>query len=363
MHMKNILRLSRRHLRRERPNSDHLFNTPAGTLDLNSMKLNPHKAEDYLTRWSETYYDPSATCPMWDAFIAEIMPNQKVLHYFQRCLGYAMHGSTEEQIAFFLHGRGANGKTTALETITSVLGDYAKSGIDGDFFSAKPSGGNVQYQDAGIQDARFVMVSETPIGKRMDESRFKRLVGGETITVSKKYVNEWTIRVTAKFFIATNHKPTVKDVSDGVWRRIQMIPFDVYIPLNQQDKTLEAKLRTESSGILNWLLKGYKEWRRIGLQPPPEVLEATQEYRVEQDTFGQFVTERLVVQPWAQLSQKGAYETYLRWCMEMGIDHPLSMITFGQALAERVKILKKTRIRREGKVVRGWQGIGKRRIK
>jgi putative DNA primase/helicase len=88
------------------------LNLPNGTLDLESGELHAHRADDYLTKVAGVAYDPEATCPRWDAFLAEVVPDPEVRAFLQRSVGYAMTDSTSEQCLWFLYGVGRNGKTT-----------------------------------------------------------------------------------------------------------------------------------------------------------------------------------------------------------------------------------------------------------
>jgi putative DNA primase/helicase len=102
---------------------------------------------------------------------------------------------------------------------------------------------------------------------------------------------------TFKIFMATNHKPVIKETDHGIWRRIKLIPFTTRIPEEKQDRQLEKKLREEASGILNWLLEGTARWKREGLKVPAAILSATDEYRGEMDVIGNFLKECCVQKP------------------------------------------------------------------
>jgi len=105
-----------------------LLNVRNGTLDLRTGELRPHRREDLLTRLAPVDYDPDATCPTWLAFLDRITAgNQNLIQFLQRAIGYTLTGSARERVLFMLHGGGANGKSTLLETISGLLGDYAKS--------------------------------------------------------------------------------------------------------------------------------------------------------------------------------------------------------------------------------------------
>ena len=116
--------------------------------------------------------------------------------------------------------------------------------------------------------------------------------------------------------MATNHKPSIRGADHGIWRRIKLIPFTTRIPEEKQDKHLEAKLKLEASGILNWLLEGVNRWRKEGLKAPPVVLSATDEYRSEMDIIGNFVRDCCVQKPGICVKVRELYKAYQMWCSE-----------------------------------------------
>lgn len=120
----------------------------------------------------------------------------------------------------------------------------------------------------------------------------------------------------------------------AIWRRIKVIPFEVTIPDAEQDKRLPEKLREELPGILSWAVEGCAEWRHHGLGEPPEVTEATETYRAEQDVIGQFVEECCVIRPRAQVRFKELYAAYVKWC-EDSHEAAVNRRQFGDALKER----------------------------
>jgi putative DNA primase/helicase len=121
-----------------------------------------------------------------------------------------------------------------------------------------------------------------------------------------------------KIFLATNHKPNIHDDSNGMWRRVKLIPFTVVIPKAEQDKNLYYKLLSEASGILNWCLEGYKMWAEAGLGNCSAVEEATEEYQENMDVIGRFVSESLVVGDTKQIKSSLLYDTFVEWCKRNG---------------------------------------------
>ncbi len=105
-----------------------IFNCQNGMIDLESGRLLPHDKTMMLTKVSPVVYDPAAQCPVWKKFLKEIFgKNKELINFIQRALGWALTGDTSSQAMFILYGNGANGKSTFINTVMKVMGDYATS--------------------------------------------------------------------------------------------------------------------------------------------------------------------------------------------------------------------------------------------
>ena len=185
----------------------------------------------------------------------------------------------------------------------------------------------------------------------MAEPLIKKITGNDEMTARFLYGEFFNFKPTFKIFMATNHKPVIKGTDHGIWRRIKLIPFTQRIPEEKQDKNLEAKLRNEYSGILNWLLEGTAIWRRDGLVAPADILNATDEYRGEMDVIGNFIKERCVKDNEITIRIKDLYKSYSDWCEE-NKEHAVSERFFTMRLKEMGFIQGRTA------EMRFWVGIG-----
>jgi putative DNA primase/helicase len=327
---------------------------PHGTLELRSGGLRPAYPEDYLTLHAGTVYDPQAVPVRWLRFLLRVFDgNRDLIRYVQRAVGYALTGSTREQKLFVLWGTGANGKSTFIETIRKVLGEYAKQ-TPAATFTHDWASDRVRNDLARLRAARFVSAVEVEQGKRLAESLVKQATGGDTVTARYLYREFFEYTPQFKVFIATNHKPIIKGTDHAIWRRIHLIPFTVRIPEHEQDPNLGTTLENELPGILNWALDGCLAWQREGLNPPREVVEATARYREEQDVLGDFLREHVVESPNATTPHKDLYKCYEGWAEESGIEkrHRMSSKAFSTALSERG--IEQGPRRRAGPV---WRGL------
>ena len=328
-----------------------LLNCQNGTLDLKTNELHEHRREDLITKLAPVDYDPVARCPRWEEFLEEIFASDaELITFVQKAIGYALTGNMREQAIFLLHGTGANGKTTFLETVRAMLGDYARNTN----FSAFLQGQNSTARNdlARLVGARFVTASEVEEGRRLSEDVIKQITGGEPLTVRFLYGEFFEYRPQCKLFLAVNHKPVIRGTEHGIWRRIYEIPFTQTIPDAKQDRTLGEKLRDELSGILRWAVEGCAKWREPGLKPPEAVVLATQRYREEMDPLGGFLEGCCVTEQFAREEAANLYARYTEHCTA-NAEKPISIVTFGRRLADRgyqpVKMGKSRK--------RGWQGL------
>ncbi len=327
----------------------NLFNLVNGTLDLSTGKLRPHRRSDMLTKISPVAYDPEAKCPNWLRFLDDITAGNKALQaYLQRCVGYSLTGETGEHALFMLWGKGANGKSTFLEVIRFVLGDYAQTADFASFMASKQQ--TVRNDIARLNGARLVTATESESGKRMSESVVKQLTGGDTVSARFLYSEHFEFVPQFKLWLATNHKPKIVGADDGIWRRIRLIPFTVQIPKERQDRDLAKKLKAEAAGILNWVLDGLRQWLEIGLAEPDTVTAATSEYRADQDVLQHFIDARCTTG--AEKRAKGSvlYAAYKMWAEASG-EFIMSERDFANAMSDRG--FPRYRIKSE----RGWGGI------
>jgi putative DNA primase/helicase len=320
-----------------------------GTVQLRNGTLRVHRREDLITKLAPVQYDATAECPRWLQFLDRITNSDpELIEYLRRAVGYSLTGDTREQVLFILHGTGANGKSTFLNTISTLLGDYARH-TSADTLLVRRSEGP-RDDLARLHGARFVSAVEAECGRQLAETLVKQLTGGDPITARYLYQALFTFQPTFKLFLAVNHKPVIQGTDEGIWRRIRMIPFEVTIPEDERDKTLGDALRRELPGILRWVLDGCLTWQRTGLAQCRAVEQASRAYRTEMDTFTAFLDDACVSDVSGWVATKQLYEEYAGWCRQTG-ERQAEQRAFVLMLQERGYEPKK----RGGD--RGWLGL------
>jgi putative DNA primase/helicase len=310
-----------------------LLNVLNGTIDLRTGELHPHRREDLITKLAPVTYDPAAACPQWLEFQKTISSSdQELIRFKQRALGHSITGKTNEEVLFIAYGSGANGKSTEMNAIGKILGDYA--GIaQFDTFAIKKNEG-VRDDIADLAGARFISASEGESRQRLAEGLVKQLTGGDPMKARHLYRDLFTFTPTFKLWLATNHKPIIRGTDHGIWRRIRLVPYTVTIAEEKRDKDLKHKLEQEYGGILNWLLEGCKAWQALGLGMAKAVKTATDTYKADSDVLASFISNRCVTgKAWSTPSKK-LYDAYTAWCNDNG-DEAFTSNMFGRLLTER----------------------------
>jgi putative DNA primase/helicase len=307
------------------------LNVLNGTVDLKTGELLPHSRADLITKLAPVEYDPDAKAPVFEAFLEKVLPSEALRKFVQRAIGYSLTGDISEQSLFFLHGSGANGKTTLMNVVLGLTGEYGKQAAP-DLLVAKR--GSHPTELADLFGARFVASTEVEDGARFAESLVKQLTGGDRIKARFMRQDFWEFDPTHKVWLSANHKPAVKGTDHAIWRRIKLIPFGVTIPKAEQDPRLPEKLQEELPGILAWAVRGCLEWARGGLGEPKEVTQATESYRAEQDVLAAFIEECCVVEAGAWCKFKDLFAAYQAWGAESG-EPTETKRRFGNRLTER----------------------------
>ena len=311
-----------------------LLNCQNGTLDLKTGALLPHRREDCCTRLAPVDYDPDAPCPLWQRSLARWQPQEDVRAFLQRAVGYSLTGETLEEVLFFTYGQGKNGKSKFTETLQALLSEYGVKAAAETFMLKKSDRGAATPELIALIGRRFVSVSEVEGGQSFSESLLKDMTGGDTMTARPLYRNEINFRPLFKLWFYGNVRPRIDGTDDGIWRRMMLIPFKVTIPKEEQDKHLLPKLLAELPGILNWALAGCRQWQAEGLNPPPSVLSATDEYRQDMDTIGAFLEEKCARAEKYTVRAAEIYEAYTEWSKAAG-EKPVTQNAFGHSLTQR----------------------------
>jgi putative DNA primase/helicase len=312
-----------------------LITTTDATYDLRTGLGRPPNPLDFITKKTACHAAPAGTeHPLWTAFLDRITAkNSELQAFLQRYFGYCLTGETSEHRFIFGHGKGANGKSTLINTIAKILGDYACVADVATFIAAEHDRHPTDV--AKLHGHRLAIAQENEKGRKWAEAKIKSITGGDKLTARFMHQNFFDFVPTFKLFITGNHKPRLENVDEAMRRRLMLVPFTVQIPPAERDLDLPLKLKPEWPAILRWMIDGCLEWQRIGLAPPGCVTEATAAYFDDQDVVQQWLDECTTDGgPFAFTLTKQLYASWKHWADEQRFE-PGSLKTFHGALEDR----------------------------
>jgi putative DNA primase/helicase len=340
-----------------------LLNVQNGTLDLRTGHLLPHRVDDYITKLAPVEYVPEATHPMLEKYLEHISASSpEMVSFLARCFGATLTGDASVESLFVLQGEGASGKTTLVEAIALMMGDYVAKLRFESFCLHKHgrSPGGASPDLITLRGARLAYASEGDQSSKLDAGIVKELTGKEALTARALYKEPVTFNQTWKLWLVSNFDPKAESDDTGIWRRVLKLHFKV-VPKDKRDPRLKESLANDPAGrsaLLSWCLNGCLDWQRRGggregLAAPECVVAVTNEYREKQDLLGEWWKALLVD---AQLKENEVTagrllrQHYLDWAAEQGAT-PVQAKRFRDYLIGRgLQSYRDARIR-------GWRGV------
>ena len=289
-----------------------------------------------LSKAANVNYDPTARCERFVQFVDEITEgNKDRARMLQKTLGYCLKGEVNEECYFTAIGeRTRNGKGTLFDTVMNIFGDY---GAQIDFntlaLSGVKDGSRATPDIFRLQGVRLALSNEPERGVYVNEALLKQLTGNDDITARPLYGEVIQFKPVFKLIVTANNKPSVSDDSLFASGRIKLLPFTRHFDEQTRDTSLKGKFRTEEakSGILNWLLEGYRMYLAEGLRDTDEMKQLTEEYRKDNDYIQQYLEENVNLQAKGTITLKHLRMDYARWCDDMGAK-PLGVKLFKEEL-------------------------------
>ncbi|MYL82788.1 DNA primase [Desulfovibrio aerotolerans] len=311
-----------------------LLGVANGVLDLRTGKLIENSPSLFITRYCRAACDPKAKAEEFLKFIAAVcLDRPDLVDFLQEVVGIALSGLTKEQKFYILLGTGANGKSTLVETLFHLLGDYSMGMPSHAFIKSESRA--IRNDIARLLGVRFAPCAEINTGKALDESMVKRATGGDVMTARFIGKEFFDFHLVAKFFFSVNTLPKVSGADNGLYRRLTVIPFDADFSA-APDKELPEKLKAEMDGILSWAVEGFKRWNKRGhLVQPDCVIEACKAYRAEMDTVQSFLEDCCVTtDPTASTPVGVLYEAYRHWAKGSLVE-PANLHLFGTLMGQK----------------------------
>lgn len=317
------------------------LNVENGTIDLHSGVLRPHRRADYITKLAPVVYDEDATNETLDRFLDDATNGDAAFRdYLQRAAGYTLAGVTSEEDVFLLLGPGGSGKSTFVEMMLAVLGEYGAKAQFATFLTSRSgaSGGNARPDLVAMRGTRLVVASEPDRTRRIDAALVKELSGGDSITARALWAPLMTFQPTFTIWLAANAAPAMPDDDLGLWRRLKTLPFDHAVPESRQDADIKRRLTSTPEGraaVLAWAVAGCLAWQSAGrLKPPSVVNAATGGLRAQFDPLAEFFDEQCSFEASAQTPAQDLRSAYQTWADAQGAK-PINNVDWSSRLKAR----------------------------
>ncbi|MER8556522.1 phage/plasmid primase, P4 family [Mesorhizobium sp. M1217] len=302
--------------------------------DEDPIVFRPHDPHDRITKRSPVFYDPHASCPIYDRFLDQVQHDPQMRAFLHRWFGYSLTGDTSEQKLVFFYGKGKNGKSTLVDVWGHVAGDYGEiSPIETFLDQGKGRNAGAATPDVAIlQSVRMLRTSEPEKNAKLGESFIKLVTGGEPIQARHLNKDYFRFRPAFKLTMQGNYRPQISGTDEGIWRRVVLVPW--LVTVDKPDGDLPAKLAAEASGILNRALDGLRSYLEDGLKLPEPVTDATAKYRADSDPLGRFLAEAVVGEVGAREQSSTFHRVFVAWAKASG-EREWSPKGLGNAMKER----------------------------
>lgn len=306
----------------------YLINCLNGTYNLKDYSFYPPRADDFCSMQTAFKHTPrrDVRCERWEQFIDEVCEGDKdKADFLQRALGYSIIGRSNEACMFILHGRTTrNGKSTLLGAIERMMGDYSCTAPVGLICKSRNDSDSAEAASpllASLKGKRFVTLSESNDYGKLDEEKIKLYTGGEQITARALYEKPVSFLPQFTMWLSCNDLPAVRDRSLFASERIRIVEFNRHFSQQEQDKNLAEVFNDDHnrSGIFMWLIRGYIEYTRRGLQMAEHLLKPVRQYEKDNDIVGMFLEACCEKDESLRIKASDLYKKYKYWCHQEGL--------------------------------------------
>lgn len=339
---------------------DDIINLANGELRLApaGAQLEPHSREHYRNTQIPIEYKPDAPCPEnWLRFLASVWPDDpESIDTLQEIFGLLLTADTRHQKIFLIAGPKRGGKGTIARVLGKLLGTDSVCG---------PTLSSLQ-QNFGLQPLigkSLALISDARLGSRAEQhiitERLLSVSGEDALSIPRKYQEDWTGQLTARFLILTNETPRLADSSGALASRFIVLKMTKSF-LGREDIGLDRKLAAELPGILNWAIAGLYRLRQRGFfHQPASAQEALEELGDLGSPVSAFLRDACVVAPGATVSCQELYDAWRGWCAEQGREHPGTLQTFSRDVRAALPEVRTSRPRAgAGGRYRVFSGLG-----
>ncbi|WP_329532852.1 phage/plasmid primase, P4 family [Streptomyces sp. NBC_01450] len=224
-----------------------------GLLRIQDRALLPHGPEFFNLVSVPFAYDPDASAPTWERFLAQVWPEDPdTIAALQEWFGYVLSGRTDQQKILLIVGPSRSGKGTIARVLKALVG---KENLAGPTLA----GLGTNFGLSTLVGKSLAIISDARLSGNDNSQVVERLLtisGDDTIDIDRKYREPWTGKLPSRLMILSNELPHFGDSSGVIANRFILLSMRVSW-LGKEDPTLTDRLTAEMPGILNWALGRY----------------------------------------------------------------------------------------------------------
>ena len=320
-----------------------------GIITKDGKLRSPEVDDNALNKSPVEFKGIKTPAPLWEKTLDSIFDGDKeVIAFVQRLFGYIVSGEVTERVMPIFYGPiGNNGKSLIANIIGDVLGEKLFFGTSAsklmaaNFVSDRNSPDHFVF---GLRGKRLVFASEGNKDVSLDSGFVKNMTGNDMLSARASHARDsisW--RPTHTVIMATNDLPSIDGEDAAMWKRLLPVEFKVTFvehPAKPNERKMDMKLQdkilaSERSGIVAWLLTGYLDWKKNGLQVPQSVEDSKRNYHSSEDVIGQFIKTMDTSDPNATISAAELYRQFKAWCFAEDVENQYSRKTFPQYMMKR----------------------------
>jgi len=303
-----------------------VINTTSGTVWIDNVtgdhEIKPHYPGDYLTTQIKTPYDPEATCPSFDTMldqvfghIADDFQRAEMVRHFWELVGYVIQPHKNIPLIMLWYGGGHNGKTTISKFLSELVGPMCAQPVEmHDLGSGKDS-----HALESLEGKLILIDDDLKSDAKLSDGTLKKFSESKLVLINPKHKAKYSALINVTPIILTNGYPIIRDLSKGLQRRMDVMPFESDLSRYKDSRLPRIARESEMSGLLNRALEGLKRLRARGdFDRPQSSLDASSKFFCESNNVAAFIQFSTSPHPGSEVSIVSLYSSYVQFCIALG---------------------------------------------
>uniref|UniRef100_A0A6C0ENJ3 SF3 helicase domain-containing protein n=1 Tax=viral metagenome TaxID=1070528 RepID=A0A6C0ENJ3_9ZZZZ len=322
-------------------NNPYLLCFTNGIIDFEKKEFRMTKPDDYVSLCTNIEYikmDEENVKHMSikkeiTEFMEQLFPDSLLNKYMWQHMAASLKGTNENQVFNIYTGTGRNGKSKLVDLVSMALGDYKATVPITLVTSRRTTIGGASPEIAQLKGIRYACMQEPSENMAINEGVMKELTGGDPLSGRALYCDTITFNPQFTLVVCTNHLFDIKSTDDGTWRRIRVCDFESKFldkpyenekdfPKNKYPyqfkcvKDIDSRFEAWAPYFISMLVEIAFETNGV-VEDCPQVLAASQKYKMQQDYFAQFFEERIVPVEGGTIKRKDLQNEFIEWYTEL----------------------------------------------